>query len=290
MNTTQMTEEVMDHHATIADFYDRRVDNLYDLNTCLACEGKPVHHHAGIVRVDEPVPEGDQDALAWLYACEQSLCDFVWHVIQKLSQRSPHRLLDAGCGEGGTVARFYELGPTLGLDIVGITLSEKQGSAARKVSPQATFLVGDMLSEPTLWEHEFDVVYGIESTEYLGPANVRAFMENAVAWLAPRGLLVIVAGSRSPDLAPDDELVRTFDFHYQTRLSSTEHYRRFARNAGLDVAAEINLLPVTLPYWRVRRDRAVLNNSQDGMVERRIVKAMERGLGEYRLYAWYRGG
>jgi SAM-dependent methyltransferase len=282
-------EEDTSRHTEIADFYDARVANPADLNTRLATVKRAVHHHSGIVRMNEPLPGEDADILAWLYCSEQALCDLVWYLIQGLSQRRPQRMLDLGCGEGGTAARFYELARDFSLEIVGITLSKQQKEMAVRHCPQGQFLVGDMLSVDTLRGRDFDVVYAIESTEYLGPTGLETFMQCAVSWLATRGLLVVVAGSRSPALSPDDPTVHLLNSHYRTQLSSVEDYRRSAAGCGFRLAAEIDLGPVTLPYWRVRRDRSVLRNSEDGMIERTIATALEKGLGDYRLYAWYRG-
>ncbi len=270
----------------IAAFYDARVENPADLNARLAAVlARPAHHHAGIVRCNEDVPADAESALIWLYYAEESLCDMVWHVIHGLSRRCPKRLLDLGCGEGGTAARFTELSP--GLEIVGITLSPAQQEIAARNCPGGQFLVGDMLSVE-LPAH-FDVIYAIESTEYLGSPGLAWLMERVGTWLSPGGLLVIVAGSRAPTLPPDDPMVWAFDIHYRTRLACSNDYRRLAAQAGLRLAAEVDLGPITLNYWCVRRDHPALRNSADGAVEALIAKALEEGKGEYHLWAWYYG-
>jgi cyclopropane fatty-acyl-phospholipid synthase-like methyltransferase len=186
--------------------------------------------------------------------------------------------------------RFYELSRQLVLEVVGITLSPKQQKIATRHCPPGRFVVGDMLSEDALRDQQFDVVYAIESTEYLGSPGLAWLMERVVAWLAPRGLFVVVAGSRSPALPPDDPVVRAFDAHYRTQLSSSDDYRRLAASFGFKVAAEMDLGPATLPYWRARQDHPALRNSEDGAVEALIARVLEDGLGEYCLWAWYRGG
>jgi SAM-dependent methyltransferase len=273
--------------ADIASFYDKRVGNPTDLNARSSDTlARPAHHHAGIVRIDETVPDDTETALVWLYRAEESLCDLLWHVIASLSQHRPQRLLDLGCGEGGTVVRFYELSPNL--EIVGITLSEKQSEIAKRNCPPGQFVTGDMLTvEPPA--QCFDVVYAIESTEYLGSPGLACLMERASKWVIPDGLLVVIAGSRSPSLFPDDPVVWAFDAHYKTRLSSSNDYRRLAATCGFKMATELDLAPVTLPYWRARRDCLALRNSTDGAVEALIAQVLEDGRGEYHLWAWYRG-
>jgi geranyl diphosphate 2-C-methyltransferase len=279
------------YHLSIANFYDARVQNPADLNARLAGpQARPVHHHAGIVRINEPTPNGNVEAaLSWLYHTEQGLCDFIWHTIQGLSQRYPSRLLDLGCGEGGTAARFSELACQSSLEVVGLTLSSKQRDMATDNCPRGRFLVADMLAEDTLAGEQFDVAYAIESTEYLGVDGLAQLMPRVFNWLAPRGLLVIVAGSRSPLLEPTDPAVRFFDEHYRTRLSSSDDYRRLGAAAGLKLTADIDLAPATLPYWRIRRDHPTLRNSHQAAIEKLLVRVLETGIGEYRLWAWYRG-
>jgi SAM-dependent methyltransferase len=277
----------INNQSEITDFYDRRIGNPEDLNVRLAGSTRPAHHHTGIVRINEPVPDKDADALIWLYRSEEALSDLLWYVIQGLSQRRPQQMLDLGCGEGGTIVRFYELAQDSFLEMVGITLSKKQQEIATRSCPQGRFLVGDMLSENALQGRNFDVAYAIEATEYLGPTKLETFMECARSWLAPQGLLVVVAGSRSPTLALDHPIVRSFNSHYRTKLTSTEDYRQSAVNSGFRPVAEMDLGPVTLPYWQARRDRTVLCNSEDAAIERIIVTGLEGGMFEYRLYAWY---
>jgi SAM-dependent methyltransferase len=240
------------------------------------------------VRHEASVPNDADEALAWLYRAEEALCDLIWHVIAGLSRRRPHRLLDVGCGEGGTAVRFFELAQDPTLEVVGVTLSERQQQIAVRNCPPGEFVLGDILTVEL--PRRFDVAYAIESTEYLGSAGLARFMERMNEWLIPEGLLVVVAGCRSPTLPPDDPLIWAFDAHYRTRLASSGDYRRLAAQSELQVAADINLGPATLTYWRTRRDQPVLHNSEDGAIEALIVRALEAGVGEYHLWAWYRKG
>ena len=281
------------HRSEIASFYDARVENLADLNARLAWTlTRPAHHHAGIVRLDMPVPDGSDPeiALVWLYCTEEAMCDFMWSVVSGLSQLRPRRVLDLGCGEGGTAARIYELTERHDLMVAGITLSPKQQQIATRNCPSGQFVLGDMLSPDTLPGRQFEVAYAIESTEYLGTPGLARLMERVADWLVPHGLLVIIAGTKSPKLPHGHPVVRAFDFHYKTQLSSSDDYRQVAASFGFKAVAEMDLAPVTLPYWRARRDLPELRNSKDGSVEALISRVLENGQGEYRLWAWYRAG
>ena len=96
----------------VAAFYDARVENEEDLNAKSVAGRGPAYHHTGIVRRDERAPAADDEALSWLYGTEEALTDLVWNLIVGVSPRKPRRFLDAGCGEGATLARFVELSGT----------------------------------------------------------------------------------------------------------------------------------------------------------------------------------
>jgi geranyl diphosphate 2-C-methyltransferase len=284
-------KEYTNHRSEIARFYDARVENLADLNARLAWTlTRPAHHHAGLVRLDAPVPDvsDPEVAMVWLYCTEEALCDFLWTIISGLSQLRPRRVLDLGCGEGGTAARFYELTERKDLTVAGITLSPKQQQIATHNCPSGQFVLGDMVSPDTLPGQQFDVVYAIESTEYLGTPGLARLMERVADWLVPSGLFIVIAGTKSPKLPHDHPVVQAFDAHYKTHLSSSDDYRHAAAKFGFKAAAEMDLAPATLPYWRARRDNPELRNSKDGSVENLISHVLENGQGEYRLWAWYR--
>jgi SAM-dependent methyltransferase len=272
--------------AGISCFYDRRVADETDLNTRIA-RGKPAHHHSGIVRSDASIPEDEPAAVAWLYRAEEALCDLVWHVLCGTSPREPVRLLDAGCGEGASAARWVELARPRRLQIHGITLSPRQAEAARANVPGGIFLCGDMLDPAAFAGGGFDAVVAIESTEYLGRDGLPPFFRRAHDWLAPGGCLVVVAGCWvGPPSRELSAAVAAFDEHYLTTLSSTDDYLAGGRAAGLRLAADIDLSAVALNYWRARIERRSFWNSPAARVERVIAEALSTRIGEFRLYGW----
>jgi SAM-dependent methyltransferase len=274
---------------SVAHFYDDRVDNQADLNARLAqTASRPPHHHSGMVREDETVPDNEDAARIWLYHSEKYLCDFLWQVIVNLSLRSPRYFLDLGCGEGGTAARFGDLCDEI--EITGVSLSDHQISMAQHQYPRGRFIVGNMLTVDI--PGSFDVIYSIEATEYLGVNGLAVLMKRAYEWLKPGGLLTIISGSfvsKQAEVASDLPEVAAFDHHYQTCLSASDDYRHLAIESGFSLAADINLGPITMPYWRSRRDHPGLRNSPDGTIETLILRSLEDGLAEFHLWAWYRG-
>lgn len=288
--TAQATEAERQAPERVAAFYDARVENQEDLNAKSVIGEGPAYHHSGIVRRNEAAPTTDAEALAWLYRTEEGLTDLVWNLVQGLCPRQPQRFLDAGCGEGATLARFIQLSQPQPLDVTGITLSQKQADIAGQYVPQGRWLVGDMLEDKELRPGSFDVIVAIESTEYLGPERMPEFMARAARWLDKGGLLLVVAGSwlEKPSSADDFAKLAGFDDHYLTRLSSSQHYRDSAAAADLEPVAELDLTPTTQNYWELRSQHPVLHNSKDGLVETIIAKSLELKKGEFRAYAWLR--
>lgn len=281
----------------IARFYDARVWNKADLNAQMAyILSRPAHHHAGLVTDSDGTvpPEDEEQALIWLYKSEERMCDFLWRTMSALAQRQIHKVLDLGCGEGGTALRLCELAPRL--QITGVTISEMQAQAAKRNCPQGAFLVGDMLSDDL--GGPFDAAYAIESTEYLGSPGLAALMSRLRTLLAPEGLVIIIAGSKTSarnqdgtlKLRPDDPVVWAFDEHYKTRLASSDDYLRLAHTFGFRNCADIDLGLATLPYWEARRDHQALRNSEDGAIEALIAQVLSDGRGEYHLWGWINRG
>lgn len=246
-----------------------------------------MHHHSDIVRAQAIVPDDEAAAEAWLYRCEEALCDLVWQVLGGISPREPVRILDSGCGEGGSGARWCELARPRRLQTWGITLSAKQAEVARVNVPEGTIVCGDMLDPAQLAGSTFDAVVAIESTEYLGGDGLSRFFRRAHDWLAPDGCLIVVSGSWVG--RPSEKLsaaIASFDDHYATALSSTEDYLAGTRDAGLRLVANLDLSAVALNYWRARIARPAFRNSPAAQVERVIAGALAKRIGEFRLYGW----
>jgi cyclopropane fatty-acyl-phospholipid synthase-like methyltransferase len=111
------------------------------------------------------------------------------------------RLLDAGCGVGGS---SIFLSRELGLEAVGITLMESQarlarGFAARSPSipgrsGRARFAVNDF-HQPAFKPESFDAIWALESFDHA--IDKRAWVATMSGLLKPGGCLVIADGFRT---------------------------------------------------------------------------------------------
>lgn len=208
--------EPTEYHKKIIDYY-RDTENAYkdswDLNNSLAI-------HYGYW--DEKVK-----------SFPESLLRMNEVMIEAAAIKPADRVLDAGCGVGGSsifIAR------TVGSKVTGITLSERQveqaGINARKnkVESLADFQVMNysMTSFP---DASFDVVWGCESICYADDKD--KFIQEAYRLLKPGGRLVVADG-----FVPDFEnnrnpVIRNWLEGWQVNfLETPERFESFMKQAG----------------------------------------------------------
>jgi tocopherol O-methyltransferase len=160
----------------VADHYDE-LDPIYR-----QIWGEHVHH--GLWRTGR---ESVTEAV-------EALSDEVWAQL-RLGGGRAGRLVDIGCGYGGTARRFAT---RHGADVVGYTLSREQAAQA-PAAPNVEIRVGDWLRND-LPEASFDGAYAIESTEHM--ADKPGFFAQAFRVLRPGGRLVVCAWLAAEDVGP----------------------------------------------------------------------------------------
>ena len=269
----------------IIRFYDQRVANHYDLHTkaAFAAGRNSAHYHAGIVQYNDQVPASEKDALVWFHERQNAVCDLIWSVATALHR--PGRILDMGCGVGGTLRRFQELA-VKPIETAGITLSSKEQAHAQQHLPDAAILAGNMLDDPRLPKHWFSLIVAIESVEYLPGEFVEAFMHRANSLLSAKGLLVVIARFATSTNAVQSEVVAQINNYSLTQLTMPDTYLTAAKSAGLTLVGEINLTDQATRYWKIRHEHELFQNSKDGWFEHHMYGAFREGLVNYKLYIW----
>lgn len=122
---------------------------------------------------------------------EESLLNMNKQVAARANPKPGERVLDAGCGVGGS---SIWLARTYGLNTVGISLSEKELQRARRyakergLEAQCTFEVQDFVST-TFPDESFDIVWAQES--FCHAMDKGAWMKEMFRVLKPGGRLVI---------------------------------------------------------------------------------------------------
>jgi len=127
--------------------------------------------------------------------------------------KSRHKVLDVGCGVGGTAIYIAK---NIGARVVGISLVKKQIDLAKKyaedngVGKLTDFQVEDY-TKTNFKNNSFDIVYGIESICYAFPKSI--FLKEAYRILKPGGKLVIADGylKRKPKTEEEKRIVNDFN-------------------------------------------------------------------------------
>lgn len=126
-------------------------------------------------------------------------------IARKLGFKPGMRILDIGCGWGGFAKHSAE---HYGVEVVGITLSEKQAAYARKVCEGLPVQI--VIQDYRDLEGTFDRIIEIGMFEHVGPKNFRPFMEVVHRSLKDDGLVMIhtIGSNRTSELASDPWLDR----------------------------------------------------------------------------------
>ncbi|CUI15685.1 SAM-dependent methyltransferase [Candidatus Protochlamydia naegleriophila] len=149
---------------------------------------------------------------------------------QKASIHASDRILDAGCGVGGS---SIFLAQTYNCEVVGITLSQKQVDAAEKnardmgVESLVSFEVMDYC-HTRFSDGYFDVVWGLESICHAD--DKRAFIKEAWRLLKRNGRLIVADGFANQasymgkDLVDMERWLKGWGVSQLTMVSSFESY------------------------------------------------------------------
>jgi len=244
----------------IADYYDRNTRVFLRIG---ASSGA-LALHRGLWDAETANAAAAADAVHTLLAEE---------AVHRLGS-APRRILDLGCGVGGSVFALLDRFPDA--TALGVTLSAAQvelarsHAAARQLSARARFLQADFESLDGLVSEasDFDLVIAIESLAHADA--VGAVFDAAQRMMdARRSLLLIVDDTLTPGtLTPEqDREVARFRAGWRLPgLCTADALITHARSAGLDVCMNRNL--TTRIRTRRLRDLAV-----------RVVAPVLHGLG-----------
>lgn len=223
---TTTIDEIRDHYDTLSPFYRR-------------FWGEHIHH--GYWRGDESAVEAQEN------------------LIRELASRAEvsegDRVLDVGCGLGGSsllLAREY------GVMVKGISLSEKQVSAAREEARRrgllgrANFEVRD--AHDLQYDHAiYDVIWVVECSEHL--FNKPSFIRECANHLAPGGRLAICAWLTGENLNADQQrLVEAVRVGMLCpSFGSLADYTHWMLDAGLSIESAEDVTAHVTRTWSLCR-------------------------------------
>ncbi|KAK0593003.1 hypothetical protein LWI29_030447 [Acer saccharum] len=175
----------------IAEFYDESSGLWEDI------WGDHMHH--GYYNPDSSVSVSDHRA-AQVRMIEEALR---FAAVSEESTEKPERVVDVGCGIGGS-SRY--ISRKFGAKCLGITLSPVQAqranalAAAQGLADRVSFQVADALEQP-FPDGQFDLVWSMESGEHM--PNKKKFVSELARVAAPGATIIIVTWCHR-DLAPSE--------------------------------------------------------------------------------------
>jgi len=205
-----------DYHKRIIEYY-KDTENAYkdswDLNNSLA-----IHYGYWDEKVNS-FPE--------------SLLRMNEIMIETAEIKSTDKVLDAGCGVGGS---SIFMATVLVCKVTGITLSERQvqqaneNAAKKNVEDLVNFKAMDY-SATDFPDASFDVVWGCESICYAD--DKEKFIKEAFRLLKPGGRLIVADGFVSEFTNNENPIIRQWADGWQVNyLESPERFKNFMQAAG----------------------------------------------------------
>ncbi|KAI5067555.1 hypothetical protein GOP47_0018083 [Adiantum capillus-veneris] len=234
----------------IAHFYDSSSSVWEDI------WGEHMHH--GFYDVGLPLPaalSADHRA-AQVRMIEESLA---WAGISGESKvkTQPQRILDVGCGIGGSsryLAHKYDA------HVLGITLSPVQAKRATQVTSSAglsdrvKFQVADALNQP-FPDEQFDFVWSMESGEHM--PDKEKFMAELVRVTKPGGQILIVTwchrelqANETALTSKEQELLdKICESYYLPAWCTASKYVDIAQSMGLENIKSADWSKHITPFW-----------------------------------------
>ncbi len=224
---------------------NERIRHFYDTSTKLWLDtwGEHMHHgHYGDDGKEKKDPQQAQTDLV------NKL--LLWGNVQEAS-----RILDAGCGVGGS-ARY--LAKLYSAKVKGLTLSPVQVTAANIYNEKAGLddqveIVEQDLLTLTAADGPFDLVWSMESGEHI--PEKRQMLERFYEVLSPGGKFLLATWCirhEPPALRPEErQLLDTIgELYHLPPMISIEKYREIAQEVGFTNVQSADWSAAVAPFWK----------------------------------------
>jgi geranyl diphosphate 2-C-methyltransferase len=254
--------------------YQRDVANYWNTNT-----NDPVnlelgkiddlyHHHYGLGDPDPAVRDAPSDVrdgliIRELHRLESAQADVLLDHLGDITAGS--RLLDAGCGRGGTSimanARF-------GCESDGVTISEYQANfaneqaARRGLDGRVRFHLRNML-DTGFPSEAFQAIWTNETTMYV---DLFDLYKEFARLLGKGGRYVCITGCYNDALGGKSAAVTQIDDHYICNVHPRSAYFKALAANDLVPIKVFDLTRQAIPYWELRAESSVRTGIEDAFL------------------------
>ncbi len=267
------------YQQSVADYWNAEKDPV---NLRLGDVDGLYHHHYGIGDYDPSVLDGrgenrDKAIIAEMHRLETAQSQFL---LQHLGDIEPTaRLLDAGCGRGGTSVQAHQ---RFGCRVDGISISEQQVDFAneqarlREIDDSVRFHLRNML-DTGFESGDFAGIWNNESTMYV---NLHELFAEHARQLAPGGRFVTITGCYNDLTGGRSRAVSQIDQHYICNIHARgDYFKALAANGFVPINV-VDLTEATIPYWELREQSSVATG-----IEGPFLTAYREGSFHYLLIA-----
>lgn len=223
-----------------------------DRNLRLSGDSGVVDHHFGVGKFDLSMLDEMTQAEISL-AIRNLENNQARMLIEMMGEVQPHhRVLDAGCGRGGTALRLHE---DKGCKIEGITIAGYQAKFANEVTARRGFQSGIHFKEMDMLnlgypENSFDHVFTNETTMYV--VNLRQLFAEFRRVLKEGGKYTLATWCINQDYGPDNPYVEPINKHYGVVMHTEAEYKQALTGAGFEIIDDRDLTDLVIPHWELR--------------------------------------
>jgi len=230
----------------VRDYYNKKQN---DRNFRLSAESGIINHHFGIGRFDETVVATQDQIAAELNRLELNQIDaLISHMEPILPQ---HRVLDAGCGRGGTA---FMVSQRFGVPVDGITISSYQKEFAESLARArgwdklVTIHLMDYLHQK-FQDSTFDHVITNETTHYA--LTLEPLFREFARVLKAGGKYTIATWCINQ--RQDNPYIDPINAHYGVEMHTRQEYVDALAASGFTNITVSDMTEPATPYWDLRR-------------------------------------